>query len=167
MQYFTFKSGGEREVCTLVLGSPATVMSCIDPSVRIVTNSLKVGPLYLYSPSLWCLPIASRRQWVVAGRLPDILTALATRCARWRCRWAGRGSRYRAAPPQSADGAGWAPLGSGSPYTCTVRCPSHGAGRCTAWPLGRACGIPLHMVEKAYFLSVLEFLNNLWKLGTE
>ncbi len=44
----------ERGVFTLVLCSLATVTSCIDASVRIVTKSLKVGPLqYLYSLSLW------------------------------------------------------------------------------------------------------------------
>jgi hypothetical protein len=38
----------------LAVHNIVTVMSCIDPSVRIVTKSPKVGPLlYLYSPSLW------------------------------------------------------------------------------------------------------------------
>ncbi len=47
---------GERGVCTLLLCSLATVMSCIDASVRIVTKSPKVGPLLtVYSPSLWVL----------------------------------------------------------------------------------------------------------------
>jgi hypothetical protein len=36
-------------VCTLVLCSLATVLSCIDPSVRIVTNSPKVEPLLIFS----------------------------------------------------------------------------------------------------------------------
>ncbi len=50
-QYITFKRGG---VCTLVLCSLATVTSCTDLSVRIVTISPKVGPLLtVYSPSLW------------------------------------------------------------------------------------------------------------------
>ncbi len=43
---------GERGVCTLLLCSLATVMSCIDPSVRIVTKSPKVGPLLIVSVSL-------------------------------------------------------------------------------------------------------------------
>jgi hypothetical protein len=54
-QYITFYRG-ERGVCTL-LCSLATVLSCIDPSERIVTKSTKVGllltVLYIYSPSLW------------------------------------------------------------------------------------------------------------------
>ncbi len=36
-------------VCTLVLGSLATVTSCIDPSERIVTKSPKVEPLLIFS----------------------------------------------------------------------------------------------------------------------
>jgi hypothetical protein len=44
----TFKRGEARGVCTLVLCSLATVMSCIDPSVRIVTKSTKVGPLLIF-----------------------------------------------------------------------------------------------------------------------
>jgi hypothetical protein len=47
----------EREVCALVLCSLATVTSCIDPSVMIVTKSPKVGPcpllVLIYFPSLW------------------------------------------------------------------------------------------------------------------
>ncbi len=39
-------------VCTLVLCSLATVTSCIDPYVRIVTKSPEDGNLYLYSISL-------------------------------------------------------------------------------------------------------------------
>ncbi len=31
----------------------STLMSCINLSVRIVTKSPKIGPLYVYSPSLW------------------------------------------------------------------------------------------------------------------
>ncbi len=53
-QYTTFNRGGGKGVCSLVLCSLAIVLSCIYPSVRIVTKSPKVGPvLYLYSPSLW------------------------------------------------------------------------------------------------------------------
>ncbi len=44
------KEGGR--VCTLVLCCP--VMSCIDPSVRIVTKSPTVGPLLIFSISLVC-----------------------------------------------------------------------------------------------------------------
>ncbi len=40
------------EVCTLVLCSLATVTSCIDASVRIVTKSPKMGPLLIFSISL-------------------------------------------------------------------------------------------------------------------
>ncbi len=47
----SFKRGGER-VCNLVLCSLATVMSCIDDSVWIVTKSPKVGPLLIFSISL-------------------------------------------------------------------------------------------------------------------
>jgi hypothetical protein len=43
---------GERGVCTLVLCSLATVISCIDTSVQIVTKSPKVGPLLIFSISL-------------------------------------------------------------------------------------------------------------------
>jgi hypothetical protein len=43
---------GERGVCTLVLCSLATVASCIDLSVRIVTKSPKVGPLPLLTFSI-------------------------------------------------------------------------------------------------------------------
>jgi hypothetical protein len=42
----------ERGVCTLELCSLATVTSCIDASVRIVTKSPKVGPLLIFSISL-------------------------------------------------------------------------------------------------------------------
>jgi hypothetical protein len=49
-QYVTFKRGS-RGVCTLVLCSLATDMSCIDPSGRIVTKSPKVGPLLIFSIS--------------------------------------------------------------------------------------------------------------------
>jgi hypothetical protein len=35
---------GDRGVCIFVLCSLATVLFCIDPSVRIVTKSPKVGP---------------------------------------------------------------------------------------------------------------------------
>jgi hypothetical protein len=42
----------ERGVCTLVLCSLATVTSFIDASVRIVTQSPKVGPLLIFSISL-------------------------------------------------------------------------------------------------------------------
>ncbi len=42
---------GERGVCTLVLCSLATVTSCIDPSVRIVTKSPKGRPLLIFSIS--------------------------------------------------------------------------------------------------------------------
>jgi hypothetical protein len=52
-QYITFKrGGGERGVCTLVLRSLATVLTCKDPSVRIVQNPRR-WDLYLYSTSLW------------------------------------------------------------------------------------------------------------------
>jgi hypothetical protein len=51
-QYITFNRGGERGVSTLVVCSLATVLSCIDPSVRIVTKSPKVGPLLIFSVSL-------------------------------------------------------------------------------------------------------------------
>jgi hypothetical protein len=40
-------------VCNLLLGSLATETSCIDPSVRIVTKSPKVGPLLIFSISLF------------------------------------------------------------------------------------------------------------------
>ncbi len=43
---------GERGVFTLVLCSLAIVTSCINASVRIVTKSLKVGPLLIFSISL-------------------------------------------------------------------------------------------------------------------
>jgi hypothetical protein len=43
----------ERGVYTLVLSSLATVLSSIDSSVRIVTKSLKVGPLFIFSISLY------------------------------------------------------------------------------------------------------------------
>jgi hypothetical protein len=46
--HYIFKRG-ERGVCTLVLCRLATVMSCIDPFLRIVTKSPNVG----HSPSLW------------------------------------------------------------------------------------------------------------------
>ncbi len=39
-------------VCTLVLCSLSTVLSCIDPSVWIVSKSPKVGPLLMFSISL-------------------------------------------------------------------------------------------------------------------
>ncbi len=52
-QYITFKRGGEREVCTLVLGSLATGTSCIDASVRLVSKPPKVGPLLIFYISLW------------------------------------------------------------------------------------------------------------------
>jgi hypothetical protein len=43
-------------VCNLVLCSLATVTSCIDASVRIVTKSPKVEPLLIFSISLtFCL----------------------------------------------------------------------------------------------------------------
>ncbi len=53
-QYIIFNrgGGGERGVCTLVIFSLATVMSCIGPSVRIGTKSPKVGPLLVFSISL-------------------------------------------------------------------------------------------------------------------
>jgi hypothetical protein len=41
---------GERVLCSL-----ATVLSCIDPSVRIVTKYPKVGPLLIFSISLVCM----------------------------------------------------------------------------------------------------------------
>jgi hypothetical protein len=48
--------GGEGTLYTLVLCSLATVhnavMSCIDPFVRIVTKSPKVGPLLIFSIAL-------------------------------------------------------------------------------------------------------------------
>jgi hypothetical protein len=46
-EYITFKRRGERGVCSL-----ATLMSCIDASVRIVTKSPKEGPLLIFSISL-------------------------------------------------------------------------------------------------------------------
>ncbi len=46
------KKRGEKGVCTLVLYSLATVTSCIDASVRIVTKSPKVGPLLIFSTSM-------------------------------------------------------------------------------------------------------------------
>ena len=88
-------------------------------------------------------PVASRRQWAVVGRLPDTPSGPVTRCGPWCCHSADGGSRCRAAPPQSAGGAGWAPRGSGSLYTCTVRCQSPARGQCTVWPLGQVCGTPL------------------------
>jgi hypothetical protein len=51
-QYITFNIGGERGVSTIVFCSLATVLSCIGPSVRIVTKSPKVGPLLIFSISL-------------------------------------------------------------------------------------------------------------------
>ncbi len=53
------KEGEGRGVCTLVLCSLATVTSCINPSVRIVTKFPKVEPLLtVYSPSLWPISTA-------------------------------------------------------------------------------------------------------------
>ncbi len=40
---------GERGVCTLVLCRLATVTSCIDASVLILTKSPKVGPLLMFA----------------------------------------------------------------------------------------------------------------------
>jgi hypothetical protein len=45
----------QREVCTFVLCSLATVlfcMFCIDPFMRMVTKSPKIGPLLIFSMSL-------------------------------------------------------------------------------------------------------------------
>ncbi len=59
MQYITFKRGGRGDsvlMYSVVLDRFGTVMSCIDASVRIVTKSPKVGPLYLYFPSLCSHP---------------------------------------------------------------------------------------------------------------
>jgi hypothetical protein len=55
-QYITFNRGGRGES---VLCSLATVLSCIDPSVRIVTKSSQVGPLF--SISLVYLGTGERR----------------------------------------------------------------------------------------------------------
>jgi hypothetical protein len=52
-KYFTFNRGEEGYLYSCSL---ATVLSCIDPSVRIVTKSPK--NLYLYSPSLWLNPFS-------------------------------------------------------------------------------------------------------------
>ncbi len=54
-QYITFKRGGEGSLFSQNLCSLATVTSCIDGSVRIITKSPKVTKwdLYLNSPSLW------------------------------------------------------------------------------------------------------------------
>ncbi len=49
-EYITFKRGGEG---SLYPGTLATVTSYIDASLRIVTKSPKVGPLYLCFPSRW------------------------------------------------------------------------------------------------------------------
>jgi hypothetical protein len=43
---------GNRGVCTLVLRSLATVMSCIDAFLWIFTKSPKVEPLLIFSVSL-------------------------------------------------------------------------------------------------------------------
>jgi hypothetical protein len=58
---------GERGVCTFVLCSLATVMSCIDASVRIVTKSPKVGPLLIFSISLVDPPAALYTFWSGVG----------------------------------------------------------------------------------------------------
>ncbi len=54
-QYITYKRAGEGSLYSQNLCSLATVTSCIDGSVRIITKSPKVTrwDLYLYSPSLW------------------------------------------------------------------------------------------------------------------
>ncbi len=46
-QYITFNRGEEKGLYSSTLG---TLMSCIDPSVRIVTKSPKVGPLLISVP---------------------------------------------------------------------------------------------------------------------
>ncbi len=62
MQYITFTKGGDVSVvCTVELRSLATVLFCIDPSVRIVTKSLKVGPLLIFSISL--VTREAREEW--------------------------------------------------------------------------------------------------------
>jgi hypothetical protein len=66
--HYIYKSG-ERGVCTLVLCSLATVTSCIDLSVRIVTNPRR-WDIYLYSPSFWVVPtflMASRTELRLCG----------------------------------------------------------------------------------------------------
>ncbi len=45
VRYITFKEGGEGSLCSRTQYSLATVMSCIDASVRIVTKPPKVVPL--------------------------------------------------------------------------------------------------------------------------
>jgi hypothetical protein len=50
VHYIYSMGRGSLYSCTLCL---VTVTSCIDASVRIVTKSPKVGPLLIYSPSLW------------------------------------------------------------------------------------------------------------------
>ncbi len=47
--YEDFKEGGEGSLYSCTLYSVATVMSCIDASVRKVTNSPKVRPLLIFS----------------------------------------------------------------------------------------------------------------------
>ncbi len=48
-QYITFNRGWERGVCTLALCGLASVTSWIDPSVRTVTKSPKVGLIFSIS----------------------------------------------------------------------------------------------------------------------
>ncbi len=66
-QYITFKRGGERGVCTLVLCNLATVMSCIDASVHIVIKFPKVGSLLKFPISLVSLVITVKRTGVPYG----------------------------------------------------------------------------------------------------
>jgi hypothetical protein len=62
-QYITFKKGGKGILyCILVRGSLETETPYIDPSVRILTKSPKVGPLLIFSISLLKLKLSQAVQ---------------------------------------------------------------------------------------------------------
>ncbi len=115
-QNITFK---RRGTSTLVLSVLATVISCMDPSVRMVTKSPKVGPLPVFSKSLGIIYNhilllqcekrlrMSRRGW--CG------------CWWWWCCWWGRGApgvRAGTPPPSSPPSAATDAPARRSSWTC-------------------------------------------------